>query len=784
MPGGDYRDALRDRAAAGRPRPGRSSTPTASGWGSTAARPGSPSASARASASRSASRATCRGSTRAPTRSCSAGARTSRRRTDRARGRHVRRRGAAGGATRPDGWAPFRAAGPHPPSRDARRRDGPPGDARRARARRPLDRRDGHAGVGDRARPGVRAVRRRALPRRRADRGPGTAAVTPAAGARRGPRSRVTIRPGAAARAAPRACSTRRSTSSSAATPAAGCRSPTSPRASGRGPAPRSATGSGSTSSRSATSRDRGLDRRLGRDRHRRDPRARLGPAGGAKAVTPDHDRRPETRRRASRATPRPATALAELADLARRLIELALAAVPRRPRGRRARRCSHRRRDAARRRAPDATADDPSAPDRRRARSRPEPGRRARLPWRAMPTPRSGARSADRSCRRPRSAPRFLEFFAERGHTIVPSASLVPAGDQTLLFTNSGMVQFKDALTRRREARLHAGRRLPALPARRRQAQRLRGGRPDAAPPHAVRDARQLELRRLLQARGDPLGVGVPDPGPRHPGGPARRDRVHDRRRRPRASGGTRSACRPSGSCAGATSRPATRRTGGGWPTSGRAGRARRSTTTAAPHLVRGPECVPDHSEHCPRWLEVWNLVFMEFELHPDRSLTPLPAPGVDTGMGLERVASVVQQVPHRTTTPTCSRRSTPGCASCSATTRTAFEAGALQLPGHRRPLPRDDVPRRATGCLPSNEGRGYVLRRIIRRAVRHGRLLGRDGAVPRRDGEGRHRHDGRRLPAPRASDEAAILGGDHARGGASSSGRSRPARTCSRRR
>src|SRR4029079_9408030 len=63
--------------------------------------------------------------------------------------------------------------------------------------------------------------------------------------------------------------------------------------------------------------------------------------------------------------------------------------------------------------------------------------------------------------------------------------------------------------------------------------------------------------------------------------------------------------------------------------------------------HLSEGPECVPDHSETCPRWLEIWNLVFMEFELHPDRSLPPLPAPGGDTGMGLERLASVRQQVP-----------------------------------------------------------------------------------------------------------------------------------------
>ena len=111
--------------------------------------------------------------------------------------------------------------------------------------------------------------------------------------------------------------------------------------------------------------------------------------------------------------------------------------------------------------------------------------------------------------------------------------------------------------------------------------------------------------------------------------------------------------------------------------------------------HLSEGPECVPDHSEHCPRWLEVWNLVFMEFELHPDRSLTPLPAPGVDTGMGLERIASVVQGV--------TSNYDTDLFAPIHARMREllghdpdALRGGALQLPGHRGPRARGHVPRR----------------------------------------------------------------------------------------
>ena len=376
----------------------------------------------------------------------------------------------------------------------------------------------------------------------------------------------------------------------------------------------------------------------------------------------------------------------------------------------------------------------------------------------------------------------RFLEFFAERGHTVVPSASLVPAGDQTLLFTNSGMVQFKDALTGRREARLRAGRRLPALPAGRRQAQRLRGGRPDAAPPHAVRDARQLELRRLLQARGDPLGVGLPDPRPRDPRGPARRDGLHDRRPGPRASGRTRSACRRSGSCAGATSRPATRRTGGGWPTSGPCGPCSELHYDRGAHLSEGPECVPDHSEHCPRWLEVWNLVFMEFELHPDRSPDAAAGAGRRHGHGPRAGRERRPGRARATTTPTCSRRSTPGCASCWATIPAAFEAERFSyqvIADHSRAV----TFLVADGVLPSNEGRGYVLRRIMRRAIRHGRLLGRHEPFLGETAKVVDRDDGRRVPAPRRA-----AGGDPRRRSsarsASSTGRSRRAPACSRRR
>jgi alanyl-tRNA synthetase len=116
-----------------------------------------------------------------------------------------------------------------------------------------------------------------------------------------------------------------------------------------------------------------------------------------------------------------------------------------------------------------------------------------------------------------------------------------------------------------------------------------------------------------------------------------------------------------------------------------------------------------------------------MEFELHPDRSLTPLPAPGIDTGMGLERIASVVQQVP--------SNYDTDLFAAIHERMRElfghdpdAFEAERFSyqvIADHSRAI----TFLIGDGVLPSNEGRGYVCRRIVRRAVRHGRLLGRKG-------------------------------------------------------
>ncbi len=137
-----------------------------------------------------------------------------------------------------------------------------------------------------------------------------------------------------------------------------------------------------------------------------------------------------------------------------------------------------------------------------------------------------------------------------------------------------------------------------------------------------------------------------------------------------------------------------------------------------AAGRRCLGPAC------ECDRWLEIWNLVFMQFDRDASGRLTPLPKPSIDTGMGLERIAAVVQGKSSNFDTDLLR----PLIADVERRSRKAYGAHDA-----------DDVSMRviadharataflmAAGVMPSNEWRGYVLRRIMRRAMRHGRLIG----------------------------------------------------------
>ncbi|HET7684905.1 MAG TPA: alanine--tRNA ligase [Candidatus Limnocylindria bacterium] len=139
---------------------------------------------------------------------------------------------------------------------------------------------------------------------------------------------------------------------------------------------------------------------------------------------------------------------------------------------------------------------------------------------------------------------------------------------------------------------------------------------------------------------------------------------------------------------------------------------------------LSEGPHCVPDHSEHCPRWLEIWNLVFMEYDRAADGSLTPLPFKSVDTGMGLERVASVIQGVDSNYRTdlfvPIIERLA--AFIGHDPETVEGERFSYQVVADHSRAM----TFLIGEGVRPANDGAGYVLRRIMRRAVRHGRLMG----------------------------------------------------------
>jgi alanyl-tRNA synthetase len=134
-------------------------------------------------------------------------------------------------------------------------------------------------------------------------------------------------------------------------------------------------------------------------------------------------------------------------------------------------------------------------------------------------------------------------------------------------------------------------------------------------------------------------------------------------------------------------------------------------------------PDCAPGCTR-CDRFLEFWNLVFMAYEQHADGTLTPLPAQNVDTGLGLERAAQIVQQVPSVYDTDGYQRI----MGWIAAESGVAYGESADATKAHRVLA---DHGRGMTflvgdGVTPSNEGRGYVLRRIIRRAVQHGLRIG----------------------------------------------------------
>ncbi|MFH1464251.1 MAG: alanine--tRNA ligase [Pseudomonadota bacterium] len=311
----------------------------------------------------------------------------------------------------------------------------------------------------------------------------------------------------------------------------------------------------------------------------------------------------------------------------------------------------------------------------------------------------------------------RFLSFFEQRGHQVVASASLIPANDPTLFFVNAGMVQFKDTFT---GAEQRPYRRAASV----QKCLRVSGKHNDLenvgrTPRHHTffemlgnfsfgdyfkRDAIRWGWEFLTGELGIPAErlwvtvhhtddeayaiwhdeVGVPA---------GRIQRLGDK-----DNFWSMGETGPCGPC-------------------------------SEIHYDHGPTIDPEEggpASESPRYVEIWNLVFMQYERQADGRLQPLPRPSIDTGAGLERIAAVLQGAYWNYDTDAFQ----PLIALASELSGVAVHAS-----------PEQDVALRviadharaaaflvADGVMPSNEGRGYVLRRVLRRAIRYGVKIGLD--------------------------------------------------------
>ena len=312
-----------------------------------------------------------------------------------------------------------------------------------------------------------------------------------------------------------------------------------------------------------------------------------------------------------------------------------------------------------------------------------------------------------------------FLEYFRQQGHQVVSSSSLVPHNDPTLLFTNAGMNQFKDlflGLEQRAYTKATSSQRCVraggkhndlenvGYTARHHTFFEMLGNFSfgDYFKQDAIRFAWEF-LTEVVQLPKEKLWVtvyatddeafelwskkmGVPE---------ERIVRIGDNKGGQYQSDNfwTMGDTGPCGPCS-------------------------EIFYDHGDHIWGGPPGSPD--EDGDRYIEIWNLVFMQFNRHADGTMEPLPKPSVDTGMGLERIATILQGV------------------------HSNYEIDLFQglIKAAAKAVGTDDLNSQslrviadhirscsfliADGVMPSNEGRGYVLRRIIRRAVRHGRKLG----------------------------------------------------------
>ena len=306
----------------------------------------------------------------------------------------------------------------------------------------------------------------------------------------------------------------------------------------------------------------------------------------------------------------------------------------------------------------------------------------------------------------------KFLEFFSARDHQIVTSSSLVPGNDPTLLFTNAGMVQFKEvflgeekraysrATTSQRCVRAggkHNDLENVGYTARHHTFFEMLGN--FSFGDYFKRDAIQFAwefLTEELKLPPEKLWITVFEDDDEAASIWLDELKVDARRFSRLGEKDNFWAMGDTGPC----------------------GPCSEIFYDHGAEVPGGPPGSPD--EDGDRYIEIWNLVFMQFERKSDGSMTPLPKPSVDTGAGLERIAAVLQRV-HSNYEIDLFQALLKDVAK--VTKSKDFTGSSLNvIADHIRSCAFLIV----DGVLPSNEGRGYVLRRIIRRAVRHGHQLG----------------------------------------------------------
>jgi len=317
-----------------------------------------------------------------------------------------------------------------------------------------------------------------------------------------------------------------------------------------------------------------------------------------------------------------------------------------------------------------------------------------------------------------------FLDFFSEQGHEIVPSSSLIPGNDPTLLFTNAGMVQFKDVFTgqdKRNYVRATSSQRCVRAGGKHNDLENVGY----TARHHTFfemlgnfsfgdyfkRDAINYAwtfLTEVLQLPKEKLWVTIYDTDDEaadiwlNEVGVDKKcfTRIGDKKGGKKNESDNFWSMGDTGPCGPCTE----------------------IFYDHGEDIAGGPPGTPE--EDGDRYIEIWNLVFMQYDRDKDGNLNPLPKPSVDTGMGLERLAAIMQNG-HSNYDIDLFQNLISAVAT--ETNCNDQENSSLKvIADHIRSCSFLIV----DGVLPSNEGRGYVLRRIIRRALRHGNNLGQKEA------------------------------------------------------